>query len=338
MKHYVGIDLHCNNNLLVIIDEADRIAFRQRLANDLQEVLSVLECFRESIMGIAVESTFNWYWLVDGLMEAGYELHLVNTAAARQYEGLKHQDDESDARWLAHLLRLGLLPTGYIYPRESRPLRDLLRKRAHLVRQQTANILSIENLYARNLGWRIRSKDVWQLSAEKIGQDFQEEHLTLAASSSLAVLNTLRCQIRTLERVILAQVWNHPSFQMLETISGVGKILAMTIYLETGRIGRFKKPGDYLSYCRCVGSNKMSNQKKKGEANRKNGNKYLAWAFIEAATFALRWDLSARRFYQRKTSKRGSVVAKKALAHKLCRASYYVMRDQVRFSSEQLFA
>ncbi len=98
MRHYVGIDLHCNNNFLVIIHEVDRIVFRQRLANPLQEVLPVLEHSRESIVGIAVESTFNWYWLVDGLMEAGYKLHLVNTAAVKQYEGLKHQDDQSDAR------------------------------------------------------------------------------------------------------------------------------------------------------------------------------------------------------------------------------------------------
>ncbi len=338
MRHYVGIDLHCNNNFLVLIDEADRIVFRQRLANDLQGVLRALEPYRESIVGIAVESTFNWYWLVDGLMEAGYELHLVNTAAVKQYEGLKHQDDQSDARWLAHLLRLGLLPTGYIYPRESRPLRDLLRKRAHLVRQQTANILSIENLYARNLGVRIRVKDVWQLSPQSIQEDFKHEYLALAATSSLAVLDTLRQQIRTLERVILAQVFDHTPFQLLETLIGVGKILALTIYLETGQISRFRKPGNYLSYCRCVGSGKFSNQKKKGEANRKNGNKYLAWAFIEAATFALRWDPLARRFYQRKQAQRGPVVAKKALAHKLCRASYCVLRDQVRFSSAQLFA
>ena len=138
--------------------------------------------------------------------------------------------------------------------------------------------------------------------------------------------------------MILAQVFDHTSFQLLETIIGVGKILALTIYLETGQITRFRKPGDYLSYCRCVGSSKFSNQKKKGVANRKNGNKYLAWAFLEAAIFALRWDPLARRFYQRKQAKRGSVVAKKALAHKLCRASYIVMRDQVRFSSAQLFA
>jgi len=177
-----------------------------------------------------------------------------------------------------------------------------------------------------------------QMSPQKIEENFNHEHLALAATSSLALLDTARQQIRMLERVILSQVFDHTSFQLLETIIGVGKILALTIYLETGQISCFRKPGDYLSYCRCVGSSKFSNQKKKGVANRKSRNKYLAWAFIEAAIFALRWDPLARRFYQRKQAKRGSVVAKKALAHKLCRASYCVLRNQVRFSSAQLFA
>jgi transposase len=93
-------------------------------------------------MGFVVESTYNWYWLVDGLMEAGYRVHLAHPAAIQQYNGLKYTDDHSDARWLAHLLRLGVLPEGYIYPKAERAVRDLLRKRAHLVRQHTANVLS----------------------------------------------------------------------------------------------------------------------------------------------------------------------------------------------------
>jgi Transposase len=108
--------------------------------------------YHASIAGVVVESTFNWYWLVDGLMEAGYRVHLANTAAIQQYAGLKHTDDHSDARWLAHMLRLGLLPKGYIYPKEVRPVRDLLRKRSQLVRHQTAHLLSIQNLVARNTG------------------------------------------------------------------------------------------------------------------------------------------------------------------------------------------
>jgi transposase len=132
MPLYGAIDLHSNNIYLVVSDEKDQVVLRRRELNLLEHVLGDLEPFRGGLVGVAVESTYNWYWLVDGLMEAGYRVHLVNTAAVRQYEGIKYTNDWSDARWLAHLLRLGLLPEGYIYPAAQRPVRDLLRKRSQL--------------------------------------------------------------------------------------------------------------------------------------------------------------------------------------------------------------
>lgn len=133
MKLYGGIDLHSNNSVIALLDEEDRAVYRQRLGNDLGLILSQLAPHQASLEGLVVESTYNWYWLVDGLMEAGYRVHLANTAAIVQYEGLKFSNDDSDACWLAKLLRLGLLPEGYIYPKEERAVRDLLRKRSQLV-------------------------------------------------------------------------------------------------------------------------------------------------------------------------------------------------------------
>lgn len=114
MKLYCGIDLHSNNHWLTLINEHDERLIEERLANDLSVTLAVLAPYREELAAIAVESTFNWYWLVDGLMQAGYHVKLVNTSAVRQYEGLKHRDDCDDAFHLAQLLRLGILPCGYI--------------------------------------------------------------------------------------------------------------------------------------------------------------------------------------------------------------------------------
>lgn len=149
MKLYGGIDLHSNNSVLVLIDEEDRVIYEKRLRNDLALILRELVPYRKKLTGLVVESTYNWYWLVDGLMEAGFGVHLANTAAIKQYEGLKHTDDRHDARWLAHLLRLGILPEGYIYPRQARAVRDLLRRRHRLVRERVANLLSIQNQFAR---------------------------------------------------------------------------------------------------------------------------------------------------------------------------------------------
>ena len=114
MKLYGGIDLHSNNSVIVLSDEEDKVIYRRRLPNNIELVIPELAPFGKDIEGLVVESTYNWYWLVDGLMDAGYRVHLANTAAIVQYEGLKYADDDTDARWLAKLLRLGLLPEGYI--------------------------------------------------------------------------------------------------------------------------------------------------------------------------------------------------------------------------------
>jgi transposase len=138
--------------------------FEKRVPNELSVVLSSLVPYQKSIEGIVVESTYNWYWLVDGLMDQGYTLHLANPAAIQQYDGLKFSDDKSDARWLAHMLRLGILPEGYIYPKADRPVRDLLRKRGQLVRYRVSNLLSINNLIARNQGFSVSGSRIEQLN------------------------------------------------------------------------------------------------------------------------------------------------------------------------------
>ena len=106
---------------------------------------------------------------------------------------------------------------------------------------------------------------------------------------------------------------------------------------EVGDISRFPQVGNYTSYCRCVRTERLSNGKKNGSGNSKNGNKYLSWAYVEAAHHAQRTCHAAQRFYQRKAAQTKTVVAVKALAHKLCRASYYLMRDRVPFDEARLF-
>lgn len=338
MTLYGAIDLHSNNSFIVLLDEQDHVVYQKRCPNDLSYILSELFPYQSQIRGIAVESTFNWYWLVDGLMENDYEIHLVNTTAVQQYNGLKYTDDEYDARWLAHLLRLGILPEGYIYPKESRAVRDLLRKRAQLVQQRTAHILSIQNLISRNTGQMISSNTVKKITMEAVKGIIPEPNRLLAVQSNRTVMMCLEEEIKKLEKAVLQQARMRPEFKPLLSVTGIGKILGMTIMLETGDIKRFPDVGNYASYCRCVGSKKMSNFKKKGEGNRKSGNKYLAWAFIEAAHFAIRANDRIRSFYQRKSSTGNKIVAIKSVAHKLARASYYVLRDQTEFDVTKAFA
>ena len=319
------------------MDEKGRRLFKRRLANDLGLLLKVLEPYREELVAVGVESTYNWYWLVDGLQEAGNEVQLVNTAAIRQYEGLKHRSDEHEAFWIAHLMSLGILPTGYICPPGIRAVRDLLRKRLHLVRHRTSHLLSVQNLYARHRGEKVSGAAIKSVELDRASQEFCDAHLVLSLESSLSTIAHLGEWIERLEGQVAKSLRLRPEFRLLQSVYGVGKILAMTIALETHTLERFRKGGDYASYCRCVKSERFSNGKKKGEGNRKNGNRYLAWSYQEAAHYAVRNYEAPRRYYQRKAARTNAFVAWKALAHKLCRGSYFVMRDQVRFSSALLF-
>lgn len=334
---YCGIDLHGNNHWLVIIDEKDRVLYSRRHANDLSQILPVLATHRSELSGIVVESTFNWYWLVDGLQEAGYRVLLANTAAIKQYDGLKYRGDESDARHLAHILRLGLLPEGYIMPKAARAVRDLARKRMQLVQQRTAQILSIESSLSRHIGWKLSSNRIKCLRQADVDEMELGEMPMLGLKANVAVMQALQAQIDSLEKVLAEYCRAEPCYPLLRTVNGIGEVLATVILLETGSIERFADAGNYASYCRCVGSAHMSNGKKKGVGNTKNGNRYLAWAFVEAANFAVRSCEAARRFYQKKKAKRNSTVAIKAVAHKLARACYHMLKTHQPFAVDRCF-
>jgi transposase len=337
MKVYGGIDLHSNNSVVALIDEQGRTLYRRRLANDLQRIEQALAPYRAELEGVAVESTFNWYWLVDGLMDRGYPMRLANPSAIQQYSGLKHGDDDSDALWLAEMLRLGILPEGYIYPKQERAVRDLLRKRAHLVRQRTANILSMQNIVRRSSAVRMSAQALKKIGAQEVLGLVANADVARAVEASRRVRECLDEEIEALEKLVLGRMRPRAEFAHLRTIPGVGEILGLTIMLECGEIGRFRSVGNFSSYCRCVDSKRVSNGKKKGEGNVRNGNRYLAWAFIEAANFAIRWSPAVARWYERKKARTNTVVAIKAVGHKLARAAYYMLRDQVPFDVGRAF-
>ncbi len=337
MALYCGMDLHSTNTWVFIGDERDQSLFSRRLPNCLTSILEVLEPHREGLANIAVESTFNWYWLVDGLMDHGYRVQLVNTCAVKQYDGLKFTDDRHDARWLAHLQRLGLLPTGYIYPQEDRPIRDLLRRRTKLVQQRTSNYLGLKNILARNTGEMPSRKAIQELEPERVREILGREDLSLSVEVTLAVIETINEQIARLEKLAVERANPRNEFRILKTIPGVGKILGLGIMYETGEIGRFPSAGNYASYCRCVPAKRTSNFKVKGKGNRKNGNPYLSWAFSEVAHFARRFQPQAQRFYDRKAARTKPIIASRALAHKLAKAVYFMLRDQVPYDVGLLF-
>ena len=172
------------------------------MPNDLAVVVANLGEFRKSIKGIVLESTYNWYWLVDGLQEQGYRVHLADPSAIKQYERLKHSDDEWDAFWLASMLRLNILPEGYIYPKAERPIRDLLRRRMLFVRHRTSHILSLQSMITRNLRSKMSVKDIKKLKEADADALFDHPYLVIAARNNISLTHFLTKQIREMKREV----------------------------------------------------------------------------------------------------------------------------------------
>lgn len=337
MKLYVGMDLHSSNCYTGIIDETSRVVFDRKLPNDRQRILSALAPYKGQVAGLAVESTYNWYWLVDALMEEGYPVHLANPAAMKQYSGIKHLDDRQDAFWLAQLLKLGILPTGYIYPRATRGLRDLLRQRSRFVVQRTSMKHTLQQIYSNHTGSQLRNNAIKRLDEAAIEAALVEDDPSYMGVRLLEAIADLDRQIKAVEQYILKKVQGTAPYRELTSVPGIGVTLGLTIALETGPIDRFASAGCYASYCRCVPTAYWSNAKQKGAGNKKNGNKYLSWAFAEAANFCIRYCAPAKAFYQRKCAKTNPPSAYRAVSNKLAKACFFLMRDQVPFDVKRLF-
>ena len=336
-KVVAGIDLHSNNVVIGVMDLDGKRLANRRVACDLPQVVKVLAPFKKRLKTLAVESTYNWYWLVDGLQEAGYPVVLANPAKMDQYSGIKHADDSSDAFFIAELLRLGILPTGYIYDAKLRPVRDLLRRRLMLVRHRTALMLSFKSLYTRTTGLLMPLSQLKGLKVKPAQALYQDPANQLIAGMEIQHIEQLTQSIQEIEKTVLRNARELPYYQQLETLPGVGKILALTITMEVGDIHRFAEPGPYASYCRTVAAQRLSNSKKKGENNSKCGNKYLAWASVEAANFARRYDPPCRQWFERKARRTSTVIATKALACKISKAAWYVMAEGTTYDPKRMF-
>jgi len=195
----------------------------------------------------------------------------------------------------------------------------------------------LKSLHMRVTGRDLGTGAIKALEPQDAEKLFEHPADQLITRLDLQLVEQLGRSIQQIEAAILATVKKLPDYQVLQSIPGVGKILGMTIALETVDPKRFASPGDYASYCRCVDSRRLSNGKKKGENNGKCGNKYLAWAFVEAANFAQRHDAACRKFYDRKKAQVNGIVATKALACKLAKAAWHMMSQNTHYDGGRMF-
>jgi transposase len=340
MRFYCGLDLSARTCQVCVVDEELRVVVERKESNELFRIIRLIEPYKESLE-IVVESTLNWYWLVDGLQEAGYEVCLAHTLGLYLISGAKVKTDRRDAFALAKLLRAGVIPKAYIYPKDKRPIRDLVRKRARLVRLRASEYVSLSGLMLSHGILGFTRNDIKQVVDEDIEMIFRSPWLRTHAKHELRRIWFYTQQIREMEQMILKEVADCPDYRRLLKITGIGEILAITIYFEVGDIARFKSARHFSSYSRVVPGVAQSGTSKKRGHGSKQGNAYLKWAFSQAAVHAVRYCPRVRRCYERHLKRHrgqaGKLIARSIIAHKLAQAVFYVLRDRVQYKEEMLF-
>jgi transposase len=338
-QYYCGIDLHARTMYVCILDQVGEIVAQKNLATDPEVFLEFVSPFRTDLV-VAVECIFTWYWLADLCSDEGIPFVLGHALYMKAIHGGKAKNDRIDAHKIATLLRGGMFPMAYVYPREMRATRDLLRRRLYLTRKRGLLLAHIQNT---NHQYNLPPIPVkLNYPSNRVGfiDRFTEPSVRKSMEVDLALLSQLERLIRDLEPYIIRQAKQHDAdmLHLLRSIPGIGKILALTILYEVQDIRRFKRVQDFASYCRLIKCPRESAGKRKGTSGKKIGNVHLKWAFSEASALFLRKNPAGQKYLARLARKHGKGKALSILAHKIGRTAYYVMSRKRNFDMNKFLA
>jgi transposase len=341
-QFYAGIDLHARSLHLCVLDEKGHVRYDRSLPCQPHLLLDALAPFRDGLV-VGVACMFAWYWLADLCEQEGIAFVLGHALYLKAIHGAKAKNDRIDAGKLARLLRGGAFPIAYVYPRAMRATRDLLRRRLHFVQRRAELLTHLQILNAQYNQPPFPKKLAYAANRAELDFDqrFPDPSVRRNAQANLTLIDSLDEVIADLERHLVqtVRVDDVQTYHRLQTIGGIGKILALTLLYEIHDIGRFATPGQLLSYARLVRCAHVSAGKVKGSGGKKIGNPHLRWAFGEAACLFLRDSERAKRFKQRLEARKGPAIALAIVAAKLARAVWHVWRsgqafDESRFWNE----
>jgi transposase len=339
-RFYCGIDLHTRSMHVCVLDQSGEVVFDKSLACRPETLLRALEPFRDGLV-IGVECMFAWYWLADLCVEQDIAFVLGHALYLKAIHGAKAKNDRIDAGKLARLLRGGNFPTAYAYPKGMRETRDLLRRRTYLVRKRAELLTHLQILNAQYNLTPFPKRLCYATNREdlNIAERFGDASVNQNAAADLTVVNRLDEVIADLERYLTrtAKIDDVQTYQRLQTIPGVGPLLALILLYETHDVGRFDSAAQFLSYARLVRCLHESAGKKLGTGGKKIGNGHLRWAFAEAACLFLQRSERAKRWKQKQAAQRGSGKALAILAARLARATYHMLRKGEAFDEERFW-
>jgi transposase len=336
-RFYAGVDLHARTMYTHVLDERGRTVFERDLPAGPGSFLEAMQPFRDGLV-VGCECMFAWYWLADLCEDHAIPFVLGHALYMKMIHGGKAKNDRIDAGKLAGLLRGGLFPMAYVYPRARRQTRDLLRRRSFFVRQRAQLIAHIQNTNSQfNLPPFAKKLTYAGNRTSEIAERFTDPSTQFSIAADLALIENYDTQIAGLERHLLknAKVDDPVTFQLLRTTPGIGPILGLILLYEIDTIGRFPEVGNFLSYSRLVRCSHESAGKVKGTGGKKIGNGHLKWAFSEAACLMLRSCSPVKTWMQRQEKKRGKRKALSLLEAKIGRAVYHLWRKQVPFDPKR---
>jgi transposase len=335
-RFYCGVDLHARSMFTHVLDAAGTTVFDRDLPADPTAFRAAVAPFRDGLV-VGCECMFAWYWLADLCDDDGIPFTLGHALYMKAIHGGKAKTDRIDAAKLAGLLRGGLFPMAYVYPRAMRETRDLLRRRTGFVRHKAQLIAHITNTNSQYNLPPFERKLSRHPDYTDLVDRFAHASTQLSIRADADLIHQYQQTIQQLETHLVqhAKVDDPKTYHLLQSVPGIGKVLGLVMLYEVHDIRRFPEEGHFLSYARLVRCDHESAGKKKGSGGRKIGNAHLKWAFSEAAVLLLRSLPRAKAWVQRQERKHGKRKALAILEAKLGRAVYHVWRKQQPFDAQK---
>jgi transposase len=320
-----------------VMDKAGTLLFHRNLPNSMSDLMDALKPYRDDI-AVGVESTFNWYWLADGCKRENIPFYLGHALYMKSVHGRKNKNDSLDSKHITDLLRSNLFPLAYAYPPEMRAVRDLLRRRHHYVDIRAAAYRHIQMVYMQQgiIDRKLPAPGI-KAKRESMIEPFVDPNVCLTVGADINQMNALDDLIGILESNVLrqAKIHDRTAFNLLETITGVGTILAYTLLYEIHTITRFPTPQAFSSYCRLVKPERSSGGKTVGSGNGKIGNPHLKWAFTQIIVHAQLYSPVLKRYYERMKQKHGIAKSKSIIGHKYAVAVYHMLKNRKGFDENK---
>ena len=302
-SHLCGIDLHARCLYVCILDASEKPLVHKKIPASPDALMKTIAPFLDDIV-IGVECMFSWYWLADFCEDNNISFILGHALYMRAIHGGKAKNDKIDSLKIALLMRSGMFPLAYVYPRALRGTRDLMRRRIHMMRKRAELLGHVHNTISQYnlppLGKNLR----YAFNRQGVAESFSDVSVQKSIAFDLALIDFYDQQLSKIEWHIKqrAVAFDQHAILLLRSVPGIGLILSLVILCEIHDIERFPRVQDFASYARLVKCKRESAGKTYGAGGGKIGNAYLKWAFSEAAVLFLRGNPEPRPGWRKRPS------------------------------------